>query len=156
MHFAIQSWFDRLGTPQNVHCWRHSNSREKVEILNASVLSRNAKTEATKRQWSQLSIAWRKESVPKSGQNHAVKIMEDGRVEFSANNTLENTRHHARFLKIDFFEGGAEVDARWLANYGGGRSVGEPPHPENHRIFFSEKQWPQQYCCGPLFFLFFC
>ena len=60
--------------------------------------------------------------------------MEDSRVEFSAKNTLENTRHHTRFLKIDFFKGGAEVAARWLANYGGGRSVGEPPHPENHRL----------------------
>ena len=40
------------------------------------------------------------------------KIMEDSRVEFSAKNTLENTRHHTRFLKIDFFKGGAEAAAR--------------------------------------------
>ena len=36
--FCNPVWFDPLGTPQNVHCWRDANAREKMEILNASVL----------------------------------------------------------------------------------------------------------------------
>ena len=40
------------------------------------------------------------------------KKMEGSRVKNSANNTLENTRHHTSCPKIVFFKGGAEVDAQ--------------------------------------------